>query len=125
MLKPGIVLPWFDGTTDPPKPKMIVCVCPTRCWFMRINSRPIWPGSTLLRQIEHPKFLLHDSYLECGTYLDILEDEILDLFEREGIVGSLSKTALKSAIDRIKQQPTLRQAERDIIVANLTSALEV
>jgi hypothetical protein len=120
-LRPGDVIWWFDGTTTPPKSKMIVCVCVAEGWFFRINSKSHWASSVPLSQAEHTAFLQHDSFLECGAILDILDAEIDDAVAQKGVLGRLSATAITAVITRVAQAPTLTAAQQQTICKALAS----
>jgi hypothetical protein len=98
-----IIIP--DETIEPPGPKMVVCIHPANGWFYRINTKSHWHPSIALNRLPDHSFLDHDSFLQCGDFLDLDDYVIEQSMNREGIIGKISPllcgqiiTALAGAI---------------------------
>ena len=93
---------------------MVVCVEPELGLFFRINTKDHWPGSILIERRLNP-FLHHDSYLECGSIIeldDFIVDEVLD---DQGIYGELSPKIVVEICKIVRSATTLRQSDKDAI----------
>jgi len=112
---------WIDDAfIHPPGPKMQVCVCPASGFFFRINSAPKWQIPVLIRQADNP-FLKHDSYIECGSPLE-LDDYVIEtsLAGNDGkIFGKLNPAAIPDICAAIARSRLIRPRDRALIAANL------
>ena len=111
-----------DEFIRPPGPKMIACVEPDKGWFFRINSKDKWPVPVLLEQSLHRGFLTHDSYLECGSPLEISDYLIEQSLERDGILGSLDPCIAQRICDALGRSHKISPNDRALIVAALGCA---
>jgi hypothetical protein len=74
-LQPRDVLRIWDRYTRPSKPKLHICVCPDRQFFLRINSDAIFQPAHLIAKAANP-FLHHDSFVELQQLIFHRNDEI-------------------------------------------------
>lgn len=65
---------------------MVVCIEPSVGFFFRINTNKWWPNSVALPQATN-KFLDHDSYIECGSPLDLDEYIVEQSLRGRGVIG--------------------------------------
>lgn len=111
----GDVLRIFDPTVTPPKAKRVICVCPTRRLFLRINTRPIWRPNLLLKQTEN-SFLDHDSYLELNQLLLFTRSTIDQaLAHRSNVLGEVSNDVAVQIVRAAWRARTLSQEQKDLI----------
>jgi hypothetical protein len=83
-----------DDCISPPGPKMVVCVEAKLGFFFRINTRPNWQQSLLLKKgTDHP-FLDHDSYLECGDPLELDDYVVEQSLDGKGVIGTVSQALI-------------------------------
>ena len=76
---------------------MVVSVEPALGLFFRINTKPNWQKSVLIKKVFNI-WLEHDSFLECGQPL-ILDDYIVDMSVRSrGIIGCLDAHLVKQIL---------------------------
>lgn len=115
-LKPRDVIRVFDNQTRPPKWKRLICVCPRRRLFLRINSEPIWLPHTLLRQVECPDFLDWDSYVEFRELARIPPREFREALARtDNPLGRLSDAIARRVAFEAQQADTLSDERRRIV----------
>lgn len=89
-LRIGDVVRVWDRGTRPPKHKRLICICPERRMFFRINSRALFPPHLLLRA-DGADFLDHDSYVELQQLLKPFELEL----EQAELLGRLTPTHVR------------------------------
>jgi hypothetical protein len=108
----------YDGTTRPPKPRMVVCIEPDLGWFYRINTKARIPA-ILLRKSDCP-FLDHDSYLECGAPLEIDETIVDEALRYTGQpIGRLPATSREALRDYFRDAVDLSVADKKVLIAAL------
>lgn len=124
MLNVGDVVVLFSGTINNPKYKWHLCVCVSEGWFLRINSRPHWRPHFLLPEAENP-FLEYDCYLELRGIIEYDDSEIEEALRvPSNHKGRLSNSTLQKLIDHLPSVPTLKSAEKDLIVERVSAVLD-
>ncbi|MCI5047672.1 MAG: hypothetical protein MRY59_09225 [Aquisalinus sp.] len=120
MLKLLDVIWVHDGTIDPPKLKMVVAISIQEALFLRINSKPNFrPNVKLPKEPDH-SFLEHDSYLNCGTVLELDDYIISESLRRNGEqpYGYISPGLIPEIKEAIYKS-RIRYADRKIIFDEL------
>lgn len=96
----------------PPGPKMVVCIEPELGIFFRINSNEHWPKSIPIPLKGHEKFLDHDSFIECGSPLDLDEYVIDESLAEKGIIGKADPNLANLIYDMVKDEPLISPADK-------------
>lgn len=123
-LYPGDVIRIFDPTVTPPKPKRVICVCPDRRLFLRINTRPLWRPHLLLRQTENA-FLEHDSYLELNQLLLFTRSTIEQaVANRANLLGEVSNGVVVQIVRAAWRAKTLSQDQKNLIWQRLDAGCD-
>jgi hypothetical protein len=109
----------YDQFIRPPGPKMQVCVDPANGFFFRINERPKWQIPVQILQADNP-FLTKDSYLECGSPLE-LDDYVIQqsLARTNGPIGVLNRMHLPDICKAIHRSNQIRKID----LAHISAAL--
>ncbi|WP_306252624.1 hypothetical protein [Parvularcula sp. IMCC14364] len=109
-----------DGTIDPPKLKMVVAISIREGLFLRINSKPNFRPTVKLPKEPDHSFLEHDSYLNCGTVLELDDYIISESLRRNGEqpYGYVSPDLIPEIKDAI-YKGRIRYADRKIIFEEL------
>ena len=101
----------FDRTTNPPKPKMIVCLSYADGWFLRVNTKGSFRPCVPIDVKRNP-WLDHDSHVECAL-LEFDEFEIEDSLRNPGnFVGKLHKDHAKAILGALVREPYIRSADK-------------
>jgi hypothetical protein len=116
MLKAFDVIRIHDGTTTPPKPRMVVCIHYENGWYYRITSKKWLPCLQLLK-IDHP-FLDHDSFLECGQPLELSDYEIQNAMNKFGKIGHINDKTKALIITFIQKYP-MKISDKNAILSFL------
>lgn len=93
---------------------MVVCVEPELGLFFRINTKGHWPGSILIERRLNP-FLQYDSYLECGSIIELDEFIVDEVLDDKGIYGELSPKIAAEICKAVRFETTFRQSDKDAI----------
>lgn len=117
-LSPGDVIRIHDRWTHPPKPKRHICICMTRQFFLRINSRSIYSPCHLLRQADND-FLEKDSYVELTQ---LVRHFAYDIPKAE-ILGRLTGGEARRLILAAEAAETLTPAHKRLITAQLSTVI--
>ena len=119
MLLPLDVVIISDNIIRPPGPKMVVCICPEHGFYFRINTEPKWQTPVLLRKAGVHDFLDHDSYLECGSPIE-LDDYVIETTGNRGkVIGAIAAAVLPEIIEAIRTSPRVRASDRRVMLAAL------
>ncbi len=94
MIDTGEIILVFDENTRPPKPKLVVCVCPNEGMFFRINTHNHWPDSVLIDEKSHPGALEHDSYVSCSGPMELDDTVIDEAIRRHGVLGRVAPAVM-------------------------------
>ena len=93
-----------------PKPKLHICICERRQFFLRINSEPLFEPNHLLRKSPN-NGLTHDSYVELQQIVRHDSDDISDAEP----VGRLSLSEATALVDAAQKAETLSPEHKRII----------
>ncbi|MCW5695513.1 MAG: hypothetical protein KIS96_02140 [Bauldia sp.] len=116
-LRPRDVVLLWDRGTRPPKDKRHICVDPGRQLFLRINSKPIWTPSHLIKAAPGVRFIAHDSYVELRQLVRHMAYEI----SRAAPLGRLDDEQTEALCAAVRIAETLSEDHKDLIVARLTA----
>lgn len=100
---------------------MVVCLCPERGLFVRINTRGWRPGSVPIAAGKSHPFLDHDSHVECGAVFE-LDDYVIDQSldpPGKGVIGQVAPHVINALIAAIKAATSVTDEDKDVIVAIL------
>lgn len=104
---------------DPPKDKLVICVCAERNWFVWINTLPRYHGVAQLplRENDHPA-LARDCHLDCSRITTFRDVELQQARDR----GPISTVLANSIVEFLGNSApkTLPESQRLAIIANLT-----
>lgn len=102
---------------------MVVCVEPALGFFFRINTNPYYQTPIAL-SVANNGFLEHDSFLECGTPME-LDDYVIaeSIRENQGTLGVLSAEVVPQIIDAVRAEKLLSPADRHAVIVALESLL--
>lgn len=109
-LEAGSVIKIYDGRTRPKKVKWHVCVVPSRRWFFRINSSPLWKPHHPISAADNP-FLEHDSFVELAQPHFFTESELRGC-QRLGVMSAAECAKLAIAA---KKASTLTEEQSDLV----------
>jgi hypothetical protein len=118
-LVPGDVIRIFDRWTHPPKPKRHICICTTRQFFLRINSKEVYKPCHLLRQANN-SFLEKDSYVELTQLVRHYAYEI----PKAEILGRLSAAEAKLLVTAVEAAETLNEEHKRLIATQLATLFD-
>ena len=119
MLLPLDVMIISDDIIRPPGPKMVVCICPEHGFYCRINTKPKWQTPVLLRKVGVHDFLDHDSYLECGSPIELDDYVIENTGNRGEVIGAIAAAVLPEIVEAIRKSPGVRASDRQVMLAAL------
>ena len=105
----------FDRTTNPPKPKMMVCLSYDDGFFLRINTSDKFRPCVAISNAENT-WLDHDSYIECAL-LEIDEFELDESVMRNGIIGTVAFSCLDQVKDKLLSAKYLRPDDKRTLEA--------
>lgn len=116
VLETGDVIWVFDRTTDPPKPKMMVCLSSEDGWFLRVNSSGRFRPAVPIDKGRNP-WLDHDSHVECNLLL--LDDfEVQDSLQNpRNPVGQLHHDHFAAIVKEIMGLRFVTLADKQRIAA--------
>jgi len=119
----GDVVRLFDNLTDPPKSKRFVCVDWKEGWFLRIDSKLLWPPHLSLPLKGNEGCLDHDSFVELNTVLEF-DDSVVDesLKVPANFLGPIADCDRQRLYDAVQSAVTLTPEQRNTICANLLAA---
>ena len=118
------VLKLWDTEIRAPNWKRLICVCPRRRFFLRINTRPFWPPHTRLRQADCADFLEWDSYVELRGLIRIPISEFREAIARPGNpIGRISDQIARQIAFAAQQAPTISDEQRGIIWEKLVGSV--
>jgi hypothetical protein len=104
-----------DDCISPPGPKMVVCVEAKLGFFFRINTRPNWQQSLLLKKgTDHP-FLDHDSYLECGDPLELDDYVVEQSLDGKGVIGTVSQALIPDILKAVRAAARMSEKDKQTI----------
>ena len=122
MLLPGHVIRVFDPNTTPPKPKRVICICPQRRLFLRINSNPLWPPQHRLDVSKNNAILDHDSYVELGKLWRFSESDLERAFRRaDAFIGRMSKLEALALAWSAQRAETLSEEWQNLVWERLVN----
>ncbi len=113
--KPGEVVLVWDREVHPPKYKRLICIDPSKQYFLRINSKPTYRPHHPLEAVD-ADFLDHDSYVELRQLVRPFAYEIAEAEH----LGNLSLQQAMSLMESVEQAETLSQEHKDLIIERLT-----
>lgn len=123
-LREGDVVRLFDNTTNPPKSKLFLCVDAGEGWFLRINTKPIWPPHFPLPRAGNEHCLDHDSFLELRGVIEYYEIEIDEALRYpNNHLGPLSDATIRAIIAHLPGVKTLTADEQKRIIDNLSATV--
>jgi hypothetical protein len=94
--------------------KWHVCVSPGQCFFLRINTNPLWrPWHQILASDND--FLSHDSYVELAS-LHFFSGADL---RRADVIGQMGYSERRALAEAVMSAETLSQEHKDIVWENL------
>lgn len=124
MISVGDVIYIYEGGLITPNMKYMVCIVVSESYFFRINSKGHWFGSLDI-STENYDFLKHDSFIECGSIIEVYEGEIEEsIKDGESPVGKISPEDIQRIIEHIPNVGQLNEREKTLILKSLKSALE-
>lgn len=97
---------------------MVVCVEPRLGLYYRINSEPKWQVPVTIYKSNNP-FLDHDSYLECGSPLELDDYLVEESIQENGILGMLHASHIPAICAAIIRSRRIRPDDRQAIRAAL------
>jgi len=116
------VIKLFDKQLRSPSWKLLICVCPRRRLFLRINSRPLWNPHHRLRQSENT-FLSWDSYVELRELVRVPPNELRQALARqENPIGMMDEREARATAFAAQQASTLSDEMRGIVWEGLVGA---
>jgi hypothetical protein len=118
MILAGEVIWVYDGSIRPPGDKMYVCLNPEHGIFFRINSKGHWAGSVAIYQASNP-FLTHNSFVECGSVLEVDDYSIDESVRRHGVLGSVDASTRDRIIAEVTASKMLSDNDKAIILRGL------
>lgn len=120
-LAAGLVIRIADRHVRPSgKLKWHICACPQQRWFLRINSRPLWPPHVLIAKGDYG-WLAHDSYVELRQVCRFLRSEVdAALADPKGVLGRISRVTAALLVQEVRLAATLTEDEKDVIAGNLS-----
>jgi len=119
-LKPGDVIKAFDREIDPANWKRLICICPTRRLFLRINSNPLWTPHIRVLQADSADCLDWDSFVELRQLVRIGIRELRQaLLRPENPLGHLPDKVCREIAFAAFQAATLSDDNRRLIWENL------
>lgn len=121
MLKAGDVVLIHCLSTNPPKDKFCICLCPTNKLFFFINSKQYWPkDAQIMVQPHELTFLNHDSWIDTSKVINISQSEIRNAVkDKNRHKGSLSNLIRLRIKKMIKTHRHLPEAHVDVVNKNL------
>ena len=114
-LVPRDVILIFDRHARPNKDKRHICVCPSKQYFLRINSRSHWQPHHFLSYRKNPNILEHDSYVELRGLVRHLAYEI----SRADYSGRMVEAQCHALLVSVRAAETLDDETKDFIEARL------
>ena len=119
MLLPLDVVIISDEIIRPPGPKMVACICPEHGFYFRINTKPKWQTPVLLQKAGVHDFLDHDSYLECGSPIELDDYVIENTGNRGKVIGAIAAAVVPKIVEAIKASPDVRASDKQAMLAAL------
>lgn len=118
------VIKLFDKQLRSPNWKWLICVCPQRRLFLRINSQPFWRPHFKLRRRDN-QFLNWDSYVELRELVRVSVPDLRQtLAKPESRIGVITEAVARELAFAAQQASTLSDEMRGIVWEGLVDASE-
>lgn len=119
MLVDRLEVIWIhDEFIKPPGPKMVVCVEPSLGLFYRISTEGKWQIPILIEKSRN-SFLHHNSYIECGSPLELDDYLIEQSISVRGIYGTVDAECLPRLCAAVLRSRNIRETDRAAILLAL------